>query len=88
MTTGADYVEDYEDHEASVWALRRIMYRLQDDPSISRIQGVLDYLPTVGRAGPHGDHFTYKGADTLVLALIIERTTGRELPEVIKTALW
>lgn len=88
MTTAANFVEDYEDHNASVWALRRILYRLPDDAGATAIRSVRDYLPTVRLSGHHGDHFTYKSADTLVLAWIVERTTSRELPELIETEIW
>lgn len=88
MTTAVDFVEDYEDRTAGVWTLRRILYRLADGDDGRRIRGIHDYLPTVGGTGRHGDLFTYKSADTLVLAWVLEKVTGRQLPELIESEIW
>lgn len=88
MTTSADFVEDYEDRSGSVWAMRSFLYGLPDDSGRPNLQGILKYLPTVGSAGRHGDAFVYKSADTMVLAWILERTTGRQLPELIESEIW
>jgi len=88
MTTGANFVEDYEDRNASVWAMRRFLYGLPDATGRVGTKGILDFLPGVGLAGPHGESFVYKSADTMVLAWILERTTGKQLPHLLESEIW
>ena len=88
MTTGADFVEDYEDRNASLWAMRRFLYGLPHEGGRAGAQGVHDFLPGVGPAGPHGESFVYKSADTVVLAWVMERTTGRRLPQLLESEIW
>lgn len=88
MTTGADFVEDYEDRDGHVWDIRRILYGLPREGGVRDATTVREYLAGIGRSSPHGRGFTYKSADTVVLTWIMERTTGMRLPELIETHIW
>lgn len=88
MTTGAGFVEDYEDRDGHVWDVRRILYGLPGDGHAHDATTVRGYLAGIGQSSPHGLGFTYKSADTVVLTWIIERTTGMRLPELIETHIW
>lgn len=88
MTTGAHFVEDYEDRSGHVWDIRRILYGLPHDGDAEHPASIREYLAGVAQSSPHGKKFTYKSADTLVLTWIMEYTTGNTLPELIESQIW
>lgn len=47
-----------------------------------------DYLKTLGRASAPGKYFVYSSANTLVLAWLVEKITGRPVYEVLSERIW
>ncbi|MEH6688365.1 MAG: serine hydrolase [Halopseudomonas sabulinigri] len=47
-----------------------------------------DYLPSVGAARGHGEHFAYRTVHTEVLGWIIRRVSGKELAQQINERIW
>lgn len=88
MTTGAHFVEDYEDRSGHVWDIRRILYGLTNDGHAQSAASIHQYLENIAQSSSHGRGFTYKSADSLVLTWIMERTTGTSLADLIESHIW
>lgn len=86
MTTALAYSEDYTSPTADIADLVRaagLAPRRAGDPD-----GLRDYLPTIGRSGPHGEAFTYRTCNTDVLAWVLHRATGTPLHRLVGDMLW
>jgi CubicO group peptidase (beta-lactamase class C family) len=46
------------------------------------------YLPTIAKAGTHGEAFTYRTCNTDVLGWILHRTTGKSLTQLVSELFW
>ena len=47
-----------------------------------------DFLKTLGRASAPGKYFVYSSANTLVLAWLIQKITGRPVYDVLSERIW
>jgi len=86
MRTGVAFRETYTAPEAEVRVMERSMgWRplLPGDPV-----GAYAYLATLGTAGPHGDSFTYRSADTDMLGWVCERASGIRMADLISRHIW
>lgn len=86
MQTGVRFREAYTDPDAEVRVMERSMgWRPShpDDPV-----GMYAYLPTLGREGAHGDHFTYRSADTDLLGWVCERAGGARMADLVSDRIW
>ncbi|MBL0726896.1 serine hydrolase [Piscinibacter sp. HJYY11] len=86
MRTGIAYTEDYLDPESGAIRLGRaigLSPRRPDDAA-----SLTDYLRSIAKQGEHGQAFTYKTANTDVLAWVLMRVTGVTLSELLHTRLW
>jgi CubicO group peptidase (beta-lactamase class C family) len=86
MRTGVAFRETYDLPDAEVRVMERSMgWRpIQDgDPA-----GMYEYLTTLGSAGKHGGHFTYRSADTDVLGWVCERAAGTRMADLLSRLLW
>ena len=86
MRTGVAFRETYTAPEAEVRVMERSMgWRplLPGDPV-----GAYAYLATLGTAGPHGDSFTYRSADTDMLGWVCERASGVRMADLISHHIW
>jgi CubicO group peptidase (beta-lactamase class C family) len=86
MRTGAAFREAYTDPDAEVRVMERSMgWRpfLNGDPI-----GAYAYLATLGSAGPHGDAFTYRSADTDMLGWVCERASGVRMADLVSRHIW
>ena len=88
MTSGVDFVEDYQDRSSRYWELRRVLYNQTNGAGEREFEGILDFLPSIGACGSHGKEFNYRSVETLILCWIIERTTGCRLAELIENEIW
>jgi CubicO group peptidase (beta-lactamase class C family) len=46
------------------------------------------YLPTITKAGTHGERFTYRTCNTDVLGWILHRSTGKSLTTLVSERFW
>jgi hypothetical protein len=86
MRTGVAFRETYTAPEAEVRVMERSMgWRplLPGDPV-----GAYAYLATLGTAGPHGDSFTYRSADTDMLGWVCERASGVRMADLVSSHVW
>ena len=88
MTTGVKFNEDYADPNADIWT-----YAAAGDPTPkpAEYQGprnYYEYLQTVQPEGRHGEAFAYKSINTDVLAWIVARVSGRDLPTLLSERIW
>ena len=86
MRTGVAFREAYTAMDAEVRVMERSMgWRppLPGDPV-----GAYAYLTTLGSAGPHGDSFTYRSADTDMLGWVCERASGLRMADLISDLIW
>lgn len=86
MRTGVAFREEYTELDAEVRVMERSMgWRPIEtgDPV-----GAYNYMTTLGTAGPHGEAFTYRSADTDMLGWVCERASGRRMASMIAEFLW
>ena len=86
MRTGVAFRETYTEPDAEVRVMERSMgWRpaLPGDP-----QGAYPYLASLGRAGPHGEEFSYRSADSDMLGWACERASGIRMADLISALLW
>ncbi|MFZ4690594.1 MAG: serine hydrolase domain-containing protein, partial [Polymorphobacter sp.] len=83
MTTALAYSEDYTSPTADIAALVAAC-----GLSPGNTAGVRAYLPTIARAGTHGEAFTYRTCNTDVLAWVLHRTTGKPLAQLVSETFW
>lgn len=83
MTTGLAYSEDYTSPTADI---ARLATACGLNPGDDR--GVRAYLPTIGKAGDHGEVFTYRTCNTDVLAWVLHRITGQSLTDLVSSFFW
>jgi CubicO group peptidase (beta-lactamase class C family) len=86
MRTGVAFREAYTAMDAEVRVMERSMgWRppLPGDPV-----GAYAYLTTLGTAGPHGDAFTYRSADTDMLGWVCERASGFRMADLVSDHIW
>jgi CubicO group peptidase (beta-lactamase class C family) len=83
MTTALAYSEDYTSPTADIADLVAACGLSPGDTN-----GVRAYLPTITKAGTHGEAFTYRTCNTDVLGWILHRATGRPLAELVSDFFW
>ncbi len=88
MTTGLGYSEDYTSSASDIARLARaagLSPRLPDDDAPD---GLRAYLPTIAKAGAHGEAFTYRTCNTDVLGWVLHRVTGKPLHRLVSDLFW
>ena len=86
MRTGVAFRETYDLPDAEVRVMERSMgWRPIEDGDPA---GMYEYLTTLGTAGRHGGHFTYRSADTDVLGWVCERAAGTRMADLVSRLLW
>jgi CubicO group peptidase (beta-lactamase class C family) len=83
MTTGLAYSEDYTSATADI---ARLVTACGLSPGDSA--GLRAYLPSIGKAGTHGEAFSYRTCNTDVLAWILHRVTGKSLTQLLSETFW
>ncbi len=87
MTTGLAYSEDYTSPTADIVTLITAL-GLSPNKGAVAAAGLRAYLPTIAKAGNHGDVFGYRTCNTEVLAWILHRVTGKPLTDLVSDMLW
>ena len=88
MTTAVDFSEDITDPKSGIFRYLIAGGLVAAPADYPGARDVLSYLPTITKAGPHGEGFRYKTVDTEVIAWLIQRLTGRSLAEQLSEQLW
>jgi CubicO group peptidase (beta-lactamase class C family) len=88
MTTGLDYTEDYTDPKSTVWQFSRAGGFRPRPPGYSGPDTFYQFIPTIGKASPHGKQFSYKTVNTDVIGWIMRRVTNRSLSDLMRERFW
>jgi CubicO group peptidase (beta-lactamase class C family) len=83
MTTALAYSEDYTSPTADI-----VKLAMASGLSPGDDRGVRAYLPTIAKAGVHGEAFTYRTCNTDVLGWVLHRVTGKSLTELVSEMFW
>jgi CubicO group peptidase (beta-lactamase class C family) len=88
MTTGIAFDENYTNPGSSI-ARYAVAGRAAPRPAgYDGPDGFLAFLQTIGKAGEHGERFTYRTANTDALGWIVARAGGAPLREQLEARLW
>lgn len=88
MTTALDFSEDYADPNSGIGAYSAALGLTPRPADYNGPTDLASYLPTIGKAGEHGQGFTYRTPNTEVLAWIISRIEGQHFADVLSERLW
>jgi len=83
MTTAIDFSEEYTDPNSGIGAMSNALGLTPRAPGYAGPTDVYAFLPTIGKAGEHGERFTYRTANTEVLGWLVARTEGKRLDQVL-----
>lgn len=83
MTTALAYSEDYTNGKADIVDL---IVACGLGPGNDA--GLRAYLPSIKKAGTHGEAFSYRTCNTEVLAWVLHRTTGKPLTQLLSETFW
>lgn len=88
MTTALDFSEIYTDPNSGIGAMSNALGLTPRAPGYSGPEDVYAYLPTIPKAGEHGERFTYRTCNTEVLGWIVARTEGKRFDHVLSERIW
>jgi CubicO group peptidase (beta-lactamase class C family) len=88
MTTALAFSEDYDAPDSDMMRWRRAYGGMPRPDGDHGPRSDYEYLATIGRAGGHGQAFTYRSVNTSVLGWLIARATGRRAHELLEERLW
>ena len=88
MTTALEFSEDYTDAFSGIGAFSMALGLTPRPPGYSGPGDVYSYLPSIAKAGTHGERFTYRTCNTEVLGWIVARTTGQRLDQLLSERIW
>ena len=88
MTTALDFSEEYTDPSSGIGAFSHALGLTPRPADYAGPGDVFSYLPTIAKAGTHGERFTYRTCNTEVLGWIVARVEGKRLDSVLSERLW
>lgn len=88
MTTALDFSEDYTDSASGIGAFSLALGLTPRPAGYTGPTDVYAFLPTIAKAGEHGERFTYRTCNTEVLGWIVARTEGKRLDKVLSDRIW
>lgn len=88
MTTALDFSEEYTDPNSGIGAMSNALGLTPRAPGYAGPTDVYEFLPTIGKAGEHGERFTYRTCNTEVLGWLVARTEGKRLDTVLSERIW
>jgi len=86
MRSGVSFTEDYGNPESDIGTLERVTGwkpRRKTDPATT-----LDFIAGLQKDRAHGGDFEYRSIETEIIALVLERTTGKRLADLVSRELW
>jgi CubicO group peptidase (beta-lactamase class C family) len=88
MTTGIAFDETYTNPDSSIARYAVAGRAAPRPPGYEGPDGFLAFLTTIGKAGEHGERFTYRTANTDALGWIVARAGGAPLRDQLETRFW
>jgi CubicO group peptidase (beta-lactamase class C family) len=88
MTTGVQFSEAYGDPRADITRYSDSGSPMTACPGYKGAKTYYEYLTTLKKAGPHGEAFGYKTANTEVLSWILKRVSGQSLADLLSETVW
>lgn len=88
MTTALDFSEEYTDPTSGIGAMSNALGLTPRAPGYSGATDVYAFLPTIAKAGEHGERFTYRTCNTEVLGWLVARTEGKRIERVLSERIW
>jgi CubicO group peptidase (beta-lactamase class C family) len=88
MTTALDFSEEYTDPTSGIGAMSNALGLTPRAPGYSGATDVYAFLPTIAKAGSHGERFTYRTCNTEVLGWLVARTEGKRIERVLSERIW
>ena len=88
MTTGLEYSEVYIDPKSPAWDFVRAVGLLPRPAGYSGPTTSYDYLKTLKKAGEHGQAFSYKSVNTVVVGWLVQRAGGKPLAQQLSERFW
>lgn len=88
MTTGLDFSEEYTDPTSGIGAMSNALGLTPRAPGYSGATDVYAFLPTIRKAGEHGERFTYRTCNTEVLGWLVARTEAKRIERVLSERIW
>lgn len=87
MRAGVRFSEDYADLDSDVRRYEQAAgVRPLTDPDLPA--SLYDYMPDLGRRGPHGEAFDYQSILTDALSWVLERAGGATFAELVASRIW
>jgi CubicO group peptidase (beta-lactamase class C family) len=88
MTTGIQFSEAYGDPNAEIAKHGMAGGLGPRPPGYAGPEGYQAYAATVAGEGEHGARFKYRSVNTDVAAWLVERVSGKRLPELLEAHYW
>jgi CubicO group peptidase (beta-lactamase class C family) len=88
MTTAIDFVENYANPSTSILRFRKAAGYLPLYPGDESTSSVYAFLPTIQKAGTHGERFTYRTPNVDALYWVITRITGKSPDVLLSERIW
>ena len=88
MTTGIDFVENYEGQSRTMDAYRWATGFNARPAGFSGPASIYALLATIGKDGAHGSRFTYRTPNVDVIGWLIARATRKPTIEVLRDRIW
>lgn len=88
MTTGVKFSEAYGMPGAEISKYSDSMSPMTGCPGYQEPRHIYEYLSTLQKESPHGEVFSYKTANTEILAWILKRVSGKSLADLLSETIW
>lgn len=88
MTTALDYDENYTSPDSAFITYGKAAGFIVREAGYSGPDTVTDFLRTIGKSGEHGAAFSYRSPNTDVLAWLLQRVTGKRVPQLLEERFW
>ena len=88
MTTALNFSEEYTDPSSGIGAMSSALGLTPRAPGYAGPTDVYAFLPTIRKAGEHGQRFTYRTCNTEVLGWLVARTEGERLDHLLARRIW
>lgn len=88
MTTGVKFSEAYGTPGAEITKYTFSMSPMTGCPGYKESKHIYEYLSTLQKESPHGEAFSYKTANTEILAWILKRVSGKSLADLLSENIW
>ncbi|MDE2564039.1 MAG: serine hydrolase [Sphingomonadales bacterium] len=88
MTTAIDFSEDYADPTSGIGGLSNALGLTPRPAGYDGPRDLLSFAATIGKAGTHGQGFTYRTVNTDVLGWLVARAAGKRLDRVLSERIW